>query len=602
MGAYYAIMSVAHLFARQGLDLALLFTATTVTAATAFGAAARLRRHLDPAAIDAMVLMVNALVVANVQLSLAIVLDPNKLIYFVLMTMVFGMTGMSLRQAIPGIALALACLFTTVAAAFPDLLTVYAFMAIAAVFSSLGTVQVLRRAFARAVAAQHAAERREHEARRLAAIAREQADTDSLTEIANRRSFFDMLEQGVPDAAPGRFLCMIAIDLDGFKPVNDHYGHRAGDLLLKTVARRLRDAVPAPARVARIGGDEFMVMLTTADRVDEPLAVCERARAAMVAPIPIGADMVQIGASVGCAVDEVARADSSGLAEQADFALYHAKRFAKGQAVIFSNEHAAALSERVGIDQALRRGDLDRELSVVFQPQWDLASGRLVGAEALVRWNSVRLGPIAPDRFIPLAEQSGLIGDITRIVVRKALHAAAGWPVDWSVSINISAHDLLSDTTIAEVVAITAVSGIAPERIEFEITETAMVTDLDRALRHLALLIGQGHRIALDDFGAGYSNFGHLSRLPVSKLKIDRSFVRAWNDDGHTSKLIKTMIDMGRVLNIDCVLEGLETQEQLELARASGATIVQGYLLGPPMTSQDLMLRFATSIPQRKAS
>jgi predicted signal transduction protein with EAL and GGDEF domain len=276
------------------------------------------------------------------------------------------------------------------------------------------------------------------------------------------------------------------------------------------------------------------------------------------------------------------------MMERADHALYRAKGAMHGKTVLFDASLEQEMSATGKVDKALRRADHAREFEVYFQPQLDLSGPRLVGFEALARWNSPELGAITPDVFIPAAERAGLIRPLTRIFLGKALAAMGDWPADLKLSFNLSTLDLMSPNAIDTILDTVAKSGIAPGRIEFEITETAMMSDFGQARQAIGRIHDAGHPVALDDFGIGYSSLQYLQQLPVNKLKIDHSFVRNILHDTSSFKIVRTLLSLAQTLGLNCVVEGVETPAQLQILKTMGARLIQGYLIGRPMPASDI--------------
>ena len=304
----------------------------------------------------------------------------------------------------------------------------------------------------------------------------------------------------------------------------------------------------------------------------------------------LGGVTANISGSVGfvrCVSDQFT---TSQLLERADYALYFAKQNLRGAPVVFTEKHETEMRDFSQVDQTLRTSDLDAELSIMFQPQVDVIENRTVSFEALARWNSCKLGSVRPDIFIKAAERSGLITQITLILLEKALKQVREWPAQTRVSFNLSARDLRSGISITNICKAVRESGIDPHRIEFEITETAMLTDFEQACEALARLKAMGCRIAIDDFGSGYSSFSYIHRLPVDKIKIDRSFVVQLLQHNSALKIIKTIIDLCRNLNLDCVIEGVETQSEMNKLAQIRARYIQGYLFSKPMLAEQVGL------------
>ena len=407
------------------------------------------------------------------------------------------------------------------------------------------------------------------------------AHTDPLTGLPNRRSFFAELERGIAAAGPAEACLAIGlIDLDGFKPVNDTLGHQAGDAVLCEVGRRLRDAVGEAGAVARLGGDEFGLILPGSPDLDTlGRTLCT----ILKQPYALRDTTARIGASIGFArFPETART-AEVLVERADHTLYHAKAHAPGTAACFAFEHENRMHRQAQIEQALRRADLAAEFHLLFQPIVDVVAGRVQAYEALARWDSPTLGRVSPVDFIAVAERTGLIHDLSLVLLGKALAVTASWPEHVALSFNLSTHDIAAAEGIATITALIAASGIAPERIVFEVTETGLMRDLVDAGRSLGALRALGVGIALDDFGTGYSSLGYVHRLPISELKIDRSFVTDICSDAASRDIIRSILDLARNLRLLCVVEGVETEAQMLHLRAAGCRYMQGYLFQKPM-------------------
>ncbi|MGY8685170.1 EAL domain-containing protein [Bradyrhizobium sp. UFLA05-153] len=414
------------------------------------------------------------------------------------------------------------------------------------------------------------------------------ANLDSLTELPNRRRFFAELANAFGDAERRQIrLAVGIIDLDGFKPINDNYGHTVGDRVLIEAGRRIREVCEGfgahHVEFARLGGDEFGLVVS-GDPSDEDLAEIG-ARIGDRVKLPYQLDTAHTGlsCSIGFALYPRSATDAEALYECADYALYHAKRHARGRTVIFSSELEAEIRSRGVIENLLRTADFDAEMELVFQPIVDAMSERTAGFEALARWHSPRLGLVSPADFIPAAERIGLIRSLTQALLVRALAAAKTWPDDISLSFNLSAHDICSSDGILPLIAVIEKSGVPPRRIDFEITETAVTFDFVRAQQSIATLKAMGCGISLDDFGTGYSSLSHVHRLPLDKLKIDRSFVADVNDNPVSHKIIKSLTGLCADMEIACVVEGVETRAQLESLRRLGCDYIQGYYFAKPM-------------------
>ncbi len=415
------------------------------------------------------------------------------------------------------------------------------------------------------------------------------ANIDSLTDLPNRRRFFERLAEKLKArGASNRPFAVGVLDIDGFKAVNDVFGHVTGDRLLIEAGRRLRKAVGSRAMVARLGGDEFALVVADARDPADLLAFGERVCAVLNEPFLLPGALANVSASLGFAVYPVAGDSAELLYERADYALYYAKTNRRGQPVIFSDIHESHIRAQSSIEHALRNADLDNEMSLHFQPLVDVERGEPTAFEALARWASPELGQVPPNVFIAVAERSDLIHRITHTLLRKALAAARLWPESIRVSFNLSMRDIVSPESIAEIRSIVQRSGIAPARIEFEITESALMADFELARESVMALRELGARIALDDFGTGYSSLSHVHRLPLDKIKVDRSFVIDLEAGGASRDILKTVIDLCANLNIGCVVEGTETARQTEIVRRLGCHSMQGYFFARPMPVDEI--------------
>jgi diguanylate cyclase (GGDEF)-like protein len=413
------------------------------------------------------------------------------------------------------------------------------------------------------------------------------ANLDSLTGLPNRRQFFAQLDEEFAAAqAQGYRLAVGVLDLDGFKPVNDIYGHAVGDKLLIAVGERLADAC-GEAHVARLGGDEFALIVRQVDD-DELLKQGEKICAALRRTFELTEATVQISGSVGFTVFPELASNATDLFEQADYALYHGKRTSRGNAVLFSTEHEAEIHRNGKIERALRAADLGKELAVVFQPIVDARTEKAVGFEALARWNSPTLGHISPDQFIPVAERAGIVSRLTRVLLEKALAAAAHWPDDIRLSFNLSNHDISSPAGVIRIMGIILKSGVDPGRIDFEITETAIMRDFEQARVAISTFKTFGCSISLDDFGTGYSSLSQLHALPLTKIKIDRSFVTQLHERPASYKIVKSLIALSRDMGLGCVIEGVETAEELAALLQLGGFEIQGYYYSRPLPESEL--------------
>ncbi|MGY1640069.1 putative bifunctional diguanylate cyclase/phosphodiesterase [Geodermatophilus sp. SYSU D00703] len=435
-----------------------------------------------------------------------------------------------------------------------------------------------------------------------------QAFHDALTGLANRALFADRVEQTLRRRARGDVCAAVVfIDLDGFKAVNDTLGHQAGDALLREVADRLRSAVRAGDTVARLGGDEFAVLVEcTGDGVSEAGATAERVLAALARPMELSGQQVTISGSVGIAV---AGADATGesLVRDADIAMYAAKVSGRGRSVVFDPDMRAAAVERRRLEQELSGALAAEQFRLVYQPVVDLADQRVLGFEALLRWQSPTLGAVPPVRFVPVAEDLGLIGDIGAWVLREACRTAAAWrrehpaAADATMSVNVSAVQLASPDLTDQVRGALDASGLPPSALVLEVTETALVGNPERAAATLSALRALGVRVALDDFGTGYSSLGYLQQFAVDVLKIDRSFVATITEDDEMPPIVRGLVDLGRALDLEVVAEGVESEAQRARLLDGRCARGQGYLFARPLEATDAELLLLGQHPGTRA-
>jgi diguanylate cyclase (GGDEF)-like protein len=418
------------------------------------------------------------------------------------------------------------------------------------------------------------------------------ASLDMLTEVPNRRFYFDELAKSFArSVALDRKIAVGVIDLDGFKPVNDTYGHRVGDRVLAIVAKRLAKAHPKVETFCRIGGDEFAFIVPNMESVEELAQIGECLVSVLLQPMEINDLAVGVGCSIGFACSDQYQHETSEeakpeiLYEYADFALYHAKRTGKSRSVVFSEEHRNILTERGRLEQALRIADLENEIYPVFQPMVDVASGQTLTFEALARWQSPTLGNVPPSQFIPVIEQAGLMARITPMLLQKCIQFMQLWPKEIGLSFNLSSQDLCSPETIERVLKIVAESDVGPARIAFEVTESTVIQEFDLALHHIQRIREAGIKIALDDFGTGYSSLSYVNKLPLDKLKIDKSFVEDIETSSASQNIVRTVISLCRDLKMQCVVEGAETQAQIAMLQSLGCETVQGYFYSKPMAA-----------------
>ncbi len=424
------------------------------------------------------------------------------------------------------------------------------------------------------------------------------AYTDPVTDLPNRVRFRELVLQAVEEARPDRRpLALLLMDLDHFKDVNDTLGHIRGDHLLQQVGLRLRGALFASDVVARLGGDEFGILLPRLASVDDVQHVIKKLRDYLQAPFMIDGVPIAVEASIGVATLPEHANDADTLLQRADIAMYGAKRMASGYA-IYAPRNDPYSSERLSLMAELREAIERNQLLLHFQPKVEIATGRIVGTEALVRWQHPRHGLLMPDRFITTAERTGLISPLTRWVLADALghcQGACHEGIDLRVSVNLSARSL-HDPHLAEMVEDTLkASGAEPRRLTLEITESAIVLDPKRAEETLVQLSRMGIRLSIDDFGTGYTSLASIKRLPVDEIKIDKSFVLDMLTDPDDATIVRSVIELGHNLGLKVVAEGVESQEMLDALAALGCDEAQGFFINRPLTCDALKDWFAVS-------
>ncbi|MFZ5691927.1 MAG: bifunctional diguanylate cyclase/phosphodiesterase [Pseudomonadota bacterium] len=412
------------------------------------------------------------------------------------------------------------------------------------------------------------------------------AHHDPLTDLANRAALNMKLAETVEQAAAanGEF-ALLCIDLDRFKEVNDLYGHAAGDKVLLEIVRRMRE-VAGDTFLARLGGDEFMAICLEQPTRAAATALAERLVEVMNTDIDCDGRKVRMGMSIGVAVYPADGTDMAALLRNADAALYRAKAEGRSEIRFFEAEMDRVLHDRRALQADLALAVTRNELQLYFQPQARI-TGQIIGLEALLRWDHLRRGFVPPDMFIPLAEESGLIDQIGEWVLREACREAASWRKPLQIAINLSPLQLRQPDIVPFVHSVLLETGLAPDRLMLEITESALMDDYSRAVSILRRLKALGIRIAMDDFGTGYSSLSYLQSFPFDKIKIDQTFVANLERSAQSAAIVRTVISLGRSLNLTTVAEGVETQAQLEILRREGCDEMQGYLIGRPQPIAD---------------
>jgi predicted signal transduction protein with EAL and GGDEF domain len=428
---------------------------------------------------------------------------------------------------------------------------------------------------------------------------------DSVTDLPNRVHFKELLGHAIAGAGrhqhPG---AVLFLDLDRFKLINDTFGHEAGDRLLREFARRLvhclraADVVARPggeapgSTLARLGGDEFTILLGDIHGPADAARVAARILQALEQPFDLDGQTVVVGTSIGIAIFPDDGDEPDILLKHADVAMYHAKEQGRNNYQFYSRGLGARTAARLNLERDLRKALARGEFEIVYQPQLALGSRAVVGLEALVRWHHPHLGTVSPGTFISLAEETRLIVPIGSWVLREACRQACAWSHAGlgalRIAVNLSVIQVLQNDFVAQVAEVLAESGLAPERLELEITETMVMTDADAVVAKLTQIKRMGVALAIDDFGTGHSSLSYLKRFPLDRLKIDKSFIHDIDYAGDDEAIVTAIIAMSRSLNFEVVAEGIETARQEEFLHRQGCDLAQGFLFSPPLAAKDL--------------
>ena len=424
-----------------------------------------------------------------------------------------------------------------------------------------------------------------------AAQNRHQALHDALTGLPNRVLLADRFDQALRgETRAGHSTALLLIDLDRFKEVNDTLGHHYGDELLKQVGPRLAGALRATDTVARLGGDEFAVLLPAVTGLETAVVIAHDLQAALSRPFDVDDVQLDVEASIGVVLSGEHGCSPAELMQRADVAMYVAKQHYVGVAV-YDPDSDGHSPQRLALLGDLRRALSGDELRLHFQPKLSLTTGQVCGAEALVRWQHPDRGVVPPDAFIPLAENTGLIGPLTTRVLDLALAQARRWAdagAPLQVAVNLSARNLLDERLDALVRDLLAQHGVPAALLKLEVTESAIMTDPDRAKLVLERLHALGVTLSIDDFGAGYTSLGQLKDLPVTELKVDRSFVATMHTDSSNSMIVRSVVELGHNLGLIAVAEGVEDASTLGMLADLGCDVAQGYHLSRPLTAEAL--------------
>ncbi|MDN3569843.1 EAL domain-containing protein [Methylobacterium longum] len=431
------------------------------------------------------------------------------------------------------------------------------------------------------------------------ARADEMARLDPLTGLPNRLMLRERLTEAVTRLErTGEAFAVLLIDLDRFKPVNDTLGHPIGDALLEKVADRLRSTVRPTDTVARIGGDEFVILQTGVREAADTQALARRVVDLIGRTYMVDGHLLTIGASVGAALAPGDGVEADKLLKNADLALYRAKLDGRATYRFFQLEMDDRMQARRRLELDMRQALARREFQLHYQPQLQLESDRIIGCEALIRWRHPDRGMVSPLDFIPLAEEIGLIVPIGEWVIRQACRDAVTWPAPMSVAVNVSPAQFKSDRLVETIISALASSGLPATRFEVEITEGVLLQESAKTLQTLHRLRELGVRVSMDDFGTGYSSLSYLRSFPFDKIKIDRSFVKDLSGKPDGDAIIRAIAGLGKSLGMTTIAEGVETAEQMQRIRAEGCTDVQGYLISKPVPAEDLPTFFASHPPQ----
>lgn len=416
------------------------------------------------------------------------------------------------------------------------------------------------------------------------------ATTDFLTGLPNRRAFVAALEVATSRRSP---VAVAILDLNRFKTVNDTFGHAIGDLLLVEVASRLVRSVGSRGLVARLGGDEFGILLHDLRRTRDVVALGRTILESVNGPVMLNGREFAVSASCGLSIAHKPGQSPSRLMADADVALYQAKEVPGGGAALFEARMEASRRRRGQIERALQNPQMRTNLRLVYQPIFDLTTGRVIAHEALARWTDFEIGAVAPSEFVPIAEQLNLIHDINDHLMRMAFAEARSWPASTRLSFNLSAIQLCSPGSAAAVLAALAQADLAPGRLQVEVTETALLADFERARDNLTRLREAGATIVLDDFGAGYASIGYLRELSFDQIKLDGGLVTAAQHSEDGKRLLRAVIGLCEILGVSSVAEHVESQELLTLVQDLGCAAGQGFWLEKPLPPEKLNILYS---------
>ena len=427
------------------------------------------------------------------------------------------------------------------------------------------------------------AEGAERSALRERSLARKLAETDVLTGLANRRALLGKIEAHARERVER--LAVALVDLDGFKPVNDTFGHGAGDALLVEISQRLRAIIDPLGTVARLGGDEFAVLLPDCDETDARAVIAE-VIAEIERPCRYEGRTLRVSACAGIACALADELDPTKPIRMADIALFAAKSNGRGKLEVYMHELETEIARRAEIEIALRGSQIEEEIDVAFQPILDLEALEVRSFEALARWKHSKLGWISPSEFIPISEKISALEILTPILLRRASTEASRWPARIRLSFNMSAVELCSEQSAEQIIDLISAGGLDPRRLQIEVTETAILADFDAARRNLAALRERGVLIVLDDFGAGFASISYLREMQFDAVKLDGSLLTAATPEAGGIPLLRGVLELCRSVGLPCVAEHVETEDQVAMLRHLGCTYGQGYWLAPPLSAE----------------
>jgi diguanylate cyclase (GGDEF)-like protein len=412
---------------------------------------------------------------------------------------------------------------------------------------------------------------------------------DSLTGLGNRLLFKEQLDEALKDVSVAPHpLAVLFLDLDGFKAVNDTLGHSVGDLLLKSIAAKLRDLLPSTDRIARLGGDEFAILQMSSPQPTSSTVLAEQIIEIVAQPHNIEGHDATVGASVGIAIARPGEMTTENLLKSADLAMYSAKSEGRGTYRIFDPQMDAIVQTRRSLERDMRTSLAQGGFELYYQPLVNLQTKRVTAFEALMRWHHKDRGAVPPVEFIPVAEDMGLIVQLGEWALRQACMEAVGWPDDIRVSVNLSPLQFAKGNLVSTVVSALAASGLAASRLELEITESVLLEKSERNIAILTQMRELGVRISMDDFGTGYSSIGYLRSFPFDKIKIDQSFVRDLLVDEGSLAIVRAIAGLGVSFGMTTTAEGVETEEQMRCLNLEGCVEVQGYLYSKPVPTSEI--------------